>query len=267
MKILSMNSWRISGAIGALACVLLAGVATGSYAQTPIEIVAPGDALARLKAHKGLIVLNITSTDPNCSFCIRANAKYVALAQSAAGETKFIQTSWAPWANFPPEIRELMKMHDIGGVPARLTYRDGVLVSKLVGEPPNEAAPTALSKPSAQKITGNVPLVPPAKIAEYVATTPGVLVVELTSFETSCVFCMKGNPVFETWTQSAGGGGAKFVRVVYTPWISVGQDGFAKALGVTGLPAYFTYRDGKLLRNKMGAASAAELQKDLLDGL
>ena len=270
MKILSMNSWRVSGAIGALTCVLLAGVATGSYAQTPIEIVAPGDALARLKAHKGLIVLNITSTDPNCSFCIRANAKYVALAQSAAGETKFIQTSWAPWANFPPEIRELMKMHDIGGVPARLTYRDGVLVSKLVGEPPNEATPTVPSTPpapSAQKITGNIPLVPQAKSAEYVATTPGVLVVEITSFETSCVFCMKGNPVFETWTQSAGGGGAKFVRVVYTPWISVGQDGFAKALGVAGLPAYFTYRDGKLLRNKMGAASAAELQKDLLDGL
>ena len=264
MKKLTINAWRTAGA---LAYALLAFVAAAAHAQAPIETVAPGDALARLKAHKGVIVLNITSTDPHCSFCIRANAKYVALAQSAAGEAKFIQTSWAPWANFPPEIRELMKLHGIGGVPARLTYRDGVLVSKLIGEPPNEAAPTMPSTPSAQKITGHIPLVPPAKIAAHIATTPGVLVVELTSFETSCVFCMKGNPVFEAWTQSAGGGAAQFARVIYTPWVSVGQDGYAKALGVAGLPAYFTYRDGTLLRTKTGAASAAELQKDLLDGL
>ncbi len=264
MKKLKMNAWRVPGAIRLVACALLAFVATGACAQTPIENVAPGDALARLKAHKGVIVLNITSTDPQCTFCIRANAKYVALAQSAPGDVKFIQTSWAPWANFPPEIRELMKLHGMGGVPARLTYKDGVLVSKLLGEPPNETAPPP---PSAQKITGNVPQVPPAKIAAHIAATPGVLVVELTSFETSCVFCMKGNPVFEAWMQTAGGGTTKFARVVYTPWVSVSQDGFARALGVAGLPAYFTYRDGKLLRTKTGAASAAELDKDLIDGL
>jgi thiol-disulfide isomerase/thioredoxin len=261
MKKQKINAWR---GLCALAFAMLAGLSFGAHAQTPIENVAPGDALARLKAHKGVIVLNITSTDPKCTYCIRANTKYVALAQSVGAEAKFIQTSWAPWANFPPEIRELMKLHDIGGVPARLTYKDGVLVNKLVGEPPNEAAPAA---PSVQKVTGHVPQVLPAKIAAHIAATPGVLVVELTSFETSCVFCMKGNPTFEAWTQSTGVGSAKFARVVYTPWVSVGQDGFAKGLGVAGLPAYFTYRDGQLLRTKTGAASTAELQKDLLDGL
>ena len=264
MKRLRMNGARV---LGALAFANLAGLSASAQAQTPIENVAPSDALARLKAHKGVIVLNITSTDPKCSYCIRANTKYIALAQSVGAEAKFIQTSWAPWANFPSEIRELMKQHDIGGVPARLTYKDGVLVNKLVGEPPNEAAPATSSSPSAQKVTGHVPQVLPAKIAAHITSTPGVLVVELTSFETSCVFCMKGNPTFEAWTQSAGVGSAKFARVVYTPWVSVGQDGFAKGLGVAGLPAYFTYRDGQLLRTKTGAASTAELQKDLLDGL
>lgn len=116
MKKLKMKPWRVQtvvGALSALACALLVGAATGARAQTPIETVAPGDALARLQAHNGVMVLNFTSTDPQCTFCIRANAKYAALAQAAAGDAKFIQTSWAPWANFPPEIRELMKLHGI----------------------------------------------------------------------------------------------------------------------------------------------------------
>lgn len=91
--------------------------------------------------------------------------------------------------------------------------------------------------------------------------------VKLTSFETSCVFCMKGNPVFEAWVSTAGGGSTKFARVVYTPWVSVGQVGFTKTLGAAGRPANFTYCNGKLPRTKMGATHAADLQKELVDGL
>lgn len=106
----------------------------------------------------------------------------------------------------------------------------------------------------------------PTRVEAHLAKTPGLVVVQLTSFETTCSFCIRGNPTYEALAKERVGG-AQFIRVIYRPWTGVGQDPFAKALGVGGLPVFLTYQDGKLLRRHDGIASQAELQKELLDGL
>lgn len=238
-----------------------------AQAQQPsIESVAPAEAQARVLGHKGVVILNITSTDAGCGFCTRANAKFIALAKAHPDAGTYLQTSWSPWSSFPPEIMGFLKQNGIGGIPARLSYRDGVLIDKVVGEPKDPATNASSAKPAAQRITGTVPLVAAEQIDAHIANTPGTLVVELTSFETTCAFCMRGNPVFEEFSSAYAASPIRFARVVLTPWTSVSNVPFAKALGINGLPVYLTYRDGKLVRRKAGIGSTAELQKELLDG-
>ena len=78
---------------------------------------------------------------------------------------------------------------------------------------------------------------------------------------------MRGNPTFEALAHATGAGQARFARVIYRPWTSVGSDAFGKSLGVGGLPVYLTYQDGKLVRRNDGIADQNVLQKVLLDGL
>lgn len=111
-----------------------------------------------------------------------------------------------------------------------------------------------------------LPLFAPTRVEAHLAKTPGLVVVQLTSFETTCSFCIRGNPTYEALAKDSGGA-AQFIRVVYRPWTGVGQDPFAKGLGVGGLPVFLTYQDGKLLRRHDGIATLAELQKELLEGL
>ena len=125
-----------------------------------------------------------------------------------------------------------------------------------------EAAPAVVR----QDVSAVLPLFAPTRVEAHLAKTPGVVVVQLTSFETTCSFCIRGNPTFDALAKD-GAADAQFIRVVYRPWTGVGQDPFAKALGVGGLPVYLTYQDGKLLRRHDGIGTQAELQKELLDGL
>lgn len=111
-----------------------------------------------------------------------------------------------------------------------------------------------------------LPLFAPTRVEAHLAKTPGLVVVQLTSFETTCSFCIRGNPTYEALAKDSTTA-AQFIRVIYRPWTGVGQDPFAKALGVGGLPVFLTYQDGKLLRRHDGIATQAELQKELLEGL
>lgn len=266
--------WLGAGRSGALVrsfvlatvCMVSFGCQWAQAQQPVIEFVAPGDAQARVLGHKGVVILNITSTDAGCGFCVGANAKFNALAKANPDAGTYLQTSWAPWSKFPPEIMGFLKQNGIGGIPARLSYRDGVLIDKVVGEPKDPATNASSAKPVAQRVTGTVPLVTAAQIDAHIANTPGTLVVELTSFETTCAFCMRGNPVFEEFSSAYAASPIRFARVVLTPWTSVSNVPFAKALGINGLPVYLTYRDGKLVRRKAGIGTTSELQKELLDG-
>ena len=259
-------AWARSFTLAVMAAMAF-GCPWAAAQQPSIESVAPGEAQARVLGHKGVVILNITSTDAGCGFCARANVKFSALAKADPDAGTYLQTSWSPWSKFPPEILGFLRQNGIGGIPARLVYRDGVLINKVVGEPKDLAAQAGNDKPVAQRVTGSVPLLPSAQIGTYIAHTPGTLVVELTSFETTCVFCMRGNPVFEEFSGAHGADSVRFARVALSPWTGVAAVPFAQSLGINGLPVYLTYRDGKLLRRKQGIGSAAELQKELLDGV
>lgn len=231
-----------------------------------VESIAPSELETRIASSKGYLVVNITSSDPGCGYCARANPKYSRLANSTP-EAHFVQVSWAPWRNFPDEIRRFLERNDITGIPARLVYQDGRLVNKLVGDPqePTPVIPSAPTSPL--KVTGTLAVIDSHQAAEKFRHTKGLLVVQLTSFETSCAFCIRSNPIFEELADAPENLKVKFVRVIYRPWEQMVNDPFGKAFGYAGLPIFATYQDGKLVRQHCGSSEQAELQKILLTGL
>lgn len=225
-----------------------------------IESIAPNDLEARITGSKGYFVVNITSTDPRCGYCTQANTKFVTLA-NLTPNVHFAQVSWAKWTNFPEELRGFLERNQIQGIPVRLAYQDGRLIDKVVGVPQDPAPASPL------QVTGTIPVIDSHQVAEKIRGSKGLLVVQLTSFETSCSFCIRSNPVFEDLADAPENIKVKFVRVAYRPWGQMADDAFAQTFGYTGLPIFATYKDGRLVRQRGGSAEKSELQKILLTGL
>jgi len=132
--------------------------------------------------------------------------------------------------------------------------------------PPPRPARVAASAGAAGGERG-VQLVAPRDAAELIARSKGILVVQVTSFDTACGFCVRSNDVFDTLARDGGASAPKFIRITYQPWGAVSRDGFAQSYGVNGLPTFFTMKDGQLVRRRNGIATADELRKLLLEGV
>lgn len=109
--------------------------------------------------------------------------------------------------------------------------------------------------------------VAPAELSAWLRQSRGWVVVQLSSYDPGCGYCVRSNPAFNALAAAQGASGMRFARVAFQPWKSVGQNEFARQYGVGGIPAYFTFKDGQLMRRQDGIADEATLRRALLDGL
>ncbi len=109
--------------------------------------------------------------------------------------------------------------------------------------------------------------VAPAALSTWVRQSKGWVVVQLSSHDPGCGFCVRANPAFNALAAAHGPSGMRFAQVAFQPWKAVGQNDFAREYGVGGIPAYFTFKDGQLMRRQDGMADEATLRRALLDGL
>ena len=100
---------------------------------------------------------------------------------------------------------------------------------------------------------------------EVTKNSKGTLVVMLSSFETRCDFCMRGNMLFEELAKTPGASHVKFARVMYSPWHSFKNERLAKEIHIQGLPIYLTFQNGKGIHGYPGVADINTLRKRLLD--
>lgn len=131
------------------------------------------------------------------------------------------------------------------------------------------AADTALPPPpsrTAATVPG-IESVAPADLSTWVRQTPGWVIVQLSSHDPGCGYCVRSNPAFNALAAGEANSGIRFARVAFQPWKSVGQSDFVRQYGVGGIPAYFTFKDGQLMRRQDGIADEATLRRALLDGL
>lgn len=133
--------------------------------------------------------------------------------------------------------------------------------------PPSRPAPSPQAPASIPAPSPFVKDVPPAELTAFVRKTKGWVVVQLSSNDPGCGFCVRANPTFNALAEHESPKGWSFVRAVYQPWTSVSNNDFALQYGVSGLPTFFTFQDGQLMRRHQGIADEATLRKSLLDGL
>lgn len=110
--------------------------------------------------------------------------------------------------------------------------------------------------------------VAPASLSAWVRESKGWVVVQLSAHDPKCGYCVRSNPAFNALAAAEGPKKEiSFARVAFQPWTSVNQNEFAAQFGVSGLPSYFTFKDGQLMRRQNGIADEATLRRVLLDGL
>ena len=123
------------------------------------------------------------------------------------------------------------------------------------------SADMTAAKPAAR----GVQVVPPDVVADAVARSAGVVVVQLTALDKGCGACAKASAAFDALAADATG--PRFLRVAYASRSAAGGDAFARTQGVSRVPFFLTFKDGVVVRRQDGAASAAALRAKLLDGV
>lgn len=242
----------------ALAGALLAHAALACAQSGEVESMAPTDLDALAASQKGILLVSLSSRDARCGYCVRHNARFKAMAHDTQEPARFVEMTWEPWTAIPAPVAAFLKAHGKQpAVPALAAFQDGKFVHLTMGEMP--AAPPRPPAPE----TGQVPQVAPRDLADTLAQSHGLVVVMLSSFETTCAFCLRANPGFETLAQSHPD--VRFLRVMYRPWTAVATDAFGKTLDYNGLPLYLAYQDGRLVRRVDGFYAPDVLAAQLID--
>jgi thiol-disulfide isomerase/thioredoxin len=134
-------------------------------------------------------------------------------------------------------------------------------------QPTPAARASAVPPAAAAASSPGVRDVGPAALSALVRQSKGWLVVQLSSHDPNCGYCVRSNPAFNALAAAEAPKGITFARVAFQPWTTVSQNDFASQFGVTGLPSYFTFKDGQLMRRLNGIADEATLRGALLDSL
>jgi hypothetical protein len=98
---------------------------------TTVDVVAPEAIESYIKEHPDVVV-QFTSPDPYCSFCISSFAPFDEAALTHGRLAKFVRVQWSPWQAFPEGIQ---KTYQVNAVPAQYAFRDGQIVGKYHGLP------------------------------------------------------------------------------------------------------------------------------------
>ena len=132
--------------------------------------------------------------------------------------------------------------------------------------PPGRAAANPPA-PASAATSPFVKEIAPAELGAWLRKTKGWVVLQLSSYDPGCGFCIPANPPFNALAQAEQSRGMSFVRVAFQPWTSVSRNDFVAQYAVPGLPITFTFQDGQLVRRHQGNADEATLRRALLDGL
>ena len=71
-----------------------------------VKNVLPEELPAYLKAHKNAVV-QFTSPDEKCGYCIGADAAFNQFENINSGKFAFVRVQWSPWNKFPDIVKEI----------------------------------------------------------------------------------------------------------------------------------------------------------------
>ena len=135
-------------------------LAAASASAAPVTELSP-DKLAAYVANNALLVVQLTSPDPKCKYCIGANKTFdQAAAQAKDPKMKFARVQWPVWHKMP----NLAPLINNVAIPRQVVFRGGKEMQSAGGRPEN-------AQVLLQQIDEILAL-PPAPGKHYDATIP-----------------------------------------------------------------------------------------------
>ena len=131
---------------------------------------------------------------------------------------------------------------------------------------PSQPAPNGSASivvPPAGSAPAGIKDIAPNSLLKEVQASKGLVVVQLSSYDANCGFCVRGNPHFDAFAKKYAGR-LTFWRATAQPWLSVTDNDFVRTLHVAGVPATFLFQDGQLVRQLDGIATESQLNAKLL---
>ncbi|PTD95208.1 thioredoxin family protein [Pseudothauera lacus] len=152
-------------------CLVLTLAAGSTSAASDVVELQPGE-LSEFVSRHGRVVVQFTSPDRGCSYCIGADTSFDAVAALNQDDTLvFARVQWSPWRPFPSS--ELG--YELYGIPQQIVFRDGHPFGQVSGTPKD---PEALLRELAKiaETGSKVSFVPPRAAAPnpVVATPRGL---------------------------------------------------------------------------------------------
>ncbi len=213
-----------------------------------LEAVAPDNIEELVKNSKGLLLVQLTSQDSNCQYCVQSNPRFQELTRRYPGAARYVQVTWNPWAsafNSP-----FVNKYRIQGMPTVLVIRDGALVQRAQGDISVDALAALLnSKATGRQVAEE--MTPEAlshllaeQEKEWAASNygkkPGFkaskMVVQYSSHDPACAPCVVANDQFDKLAILASGGDTRLVRVTWNPWQAGANHPLVKKNQIKGLP-------------------------------
>lgn len=261
-----------------------ANTAANVYAQQ----VLPNDLLTNVESSRGPVLVHLSSSDKSCSFCVKANPNFNAIAKRYKGkDIQFWQSGAQVWRE--SLSNDFAKKYQIGGVPTTLLFQDGQLIEQVSGlasaeelenklivatnalgktekprptvtptpKEPNLAAQDNDGVSSVQAISGNEAL-------SHIRSSKGVIFVQVSSYDKRCKACTSAMASFDELADRYAGKG-EFLQITTQPWSDAIKNDFARAYNLSAAPATMVFKDGQLARTVIyNAATADELDNKLV---
>lgn len=98
---------------------------------TAVNNLPPDGIESYLKQHP-VVVVQFTSPDRHCGFCVAGFAPFNEAALTHGRLAKFVRVQWSPWQVVPKNITQL---YQVDAVPVQYAFRDGRVVGQYFGQP------------------------------------------------------------------------------------------------------------------------------------
>ncbi len=237
--------------IRTLLLVSLLKLSTAAIAANPVVELQANEVSAYTAKHRHAVV-QFTSTDPKCGYCVGADKAFDTVASKAYSQpVAFARVVWpAPWSKLPQFPAEF----GVLGAPWHLTFRSGKSAGGLDGMPKD---PQEMVQAVESFVTRPVN----AQGAVVIASTPGVkdvaaqdlrqfvksnskVVVQFISSDLLCTFCNGAELAFNELASKNTDKGIVFARVQWAfPWRKLPDMGTLTT--IVGLPMQVAFANEK----------------------
>lgn len=233
------------------------GAAAGS--ASPVEVVAPAAIAAYIQSHPDVLV-QFTSSDDRCGYCVAAYQGFDAAARSYGRAVKFVRVEWTPWMPFPKEVEAL---HDGGYAPVQIAYRSGKELARFDGSFMNKSREFGAFVKRTYGLGSTYPgsavaidEIEPEHLAAYLQAHPRA-VIQFTSPDPNCRPCAAAYSAFEE-TAATHGKERTFARVQWLRWNHPPKDLWAR-YKPGAVPAILAFQDGEVLDRLVGTTAGSRL--------